>query len=54
MGFDTPAFARRLEAAGVDTAQAEAHAEAVRDAVATRADLAASFGSLAAALLAAP
>ena len=50
MGFDTPAFARRLEAAGVDTA----HAEAVRDAVATRADLAASFGSLAAALLAAP
>ena len=32
-GFDTLAYARRLKAAGVDEAQAEAHAEAVRDAV---------------------
>ena len=43
-GFDTLAYARRLKAAGVDEAQAEAHAEAVRDAVtegvATKADLA--------------
>ena len=42
-GFDTLAYARRLKAAGVDEAQAEAHAEAVRDAitegVATKADL---------------
>ena len=41
--FDTLAYARRLKAAGVDEAQAEAHAEAVRDAmtegVATKADL---------------
>ncbi len=44
-GFDTLTYARRLRAAGVDEAQAEAHAEAVRDAVmegvATKADLAA-------------
>ncbi len=33
-GFDTLSYARRLKAAGVDEAQAEAHAEAVRDAVA--------------------
>ena len=43
-GFDTLTYARRLKAAGVDEAQAEAHAEAVRDAVtegvATKADLA--------------
>ena len=43
-GFDTLAYARRLKEAGVDEAQAEAHAEAVRDAVtegvATKADLA--------------
>ncbi len=43
-GFDTLAYARRLKAAGVDEAQAEAHAEAVRDAitegVATKADVA--------------
>ena len=42
-GFDTPAYARRLKEAGVDEAQAEAHAEAVRDAttegVATKADI---------------
>ena len=31
--FDTLAYARKLKAAGVDEAQAEAHAEAVRDAV---------------------
>ena len=43
-GFDTLAYARRLKEAGVDEAQAEAHAEAVRDAttkgVATKADIA--------------
>ena len=43
-GFDTLAYTRRLKAAGVDEGQAEAHAEAVRDAitegVATKADLA--------------
>ena len=42
-GFDTLTYARRLKEAGVDEAQAEAHAEAVRDAVtegvATKADL---------------
>ena len=41
--FDTLAHARRLKVAGVGEAQAEAHAEAVRDAVtegvATRADI---------------
>ena len=31
--FDTLAYARKLKAAGVAAAQAEAHAEAVRDAV---------------------
>ena len=35
LGFDTLLYARRLKAAGVDEAQAEAHAEAV----ATKADL---------------
>ena len=49
-GFDTLAYARRLKAAGVDEAQAEAHAEAVRDAitegVATRADLKAAVADL--------
>ena len=44
-GFDTLAYARRLKEAGVDEAQAEAHAEAVRAAItegaATKADLAA-------------
>ena len=43
-GFDTLTYARRLKAAGVDEAQAEAHAEAVRDAitegVASKADVA--------------
>ena len=43
-GFDTLSYARRLEDAGVDDAQAEAHAEAARDhvveAVATKADIA--------------
>ena len=32
-GFDTLACARRIKEAGVSDAQAEAHAEAVRDAV---------------------
>ena len=32
-GFDTFAYARRLKEAGVSDEQAEAHAEAVRDAV---------------------
>ena len=43
-GFDTLSYARRLKEAGVDEKQAEAHAEAVRDAitqgVATKADIA--------------
>ena len=43
-GFDTLSYARRLKDAGVDETQAEAHAEAVRDAitqgVATKADIA--------------
>ena len=43
-GFDTLSYARRLKDAGVDEKQAEAHAEAVRDAitqgVATKADMA--------------
>ncbi len=42
-GFDTLSYARCLKAVGVDEAQAETHAEAVRDAitqgVATKADL---------------
>ena len=44
IGFDTLSYARRLKDAGVDDVQAEAHAEAVRDAitegVATKADIA--------------
>ena len=32
-GFDTLSYARRLKEAGVDERQAEAHAEAVRDAM---------------------
>ena len=32
-GFDTLAYARRLKEAGVSDEQAEAHAEAIRDAV---------------------
>ena len=44
LGFDTLVYARRLKEAGVDDAQAEAHAEAMRDAitesVATKADIA--------------
>ena len=43
-GFDTLSYARRLKDAGVGEKQAEAHAEAVRDAitqgVATKADIA--------------
>ena len=43
-GFDTLSYARRLKEAGVDEKQAEAHAEAVRDAMtqgaATKADIA--------------
>ena len=42
--FDTLSFAKRLVAAGVERSQAEAHAEAIRDAmaesVATKADIA--------------
>ena len=33
VAFDTLAYARKLKAAGVDGAQAEAHAEAMRDAL---------------------
>ena len=43
-GFDSLSYAQRLKAAGVDEKQAEAHAEAVRDAmtqgIATKADIA--------------
>lgn len=43
-GFDALTYARRLKEAGIDEAQAEAHAEAVRDAImegaATKADIA--------------
>ena len=50
MTIDTLAYARRLKSAGVDPEQAEAHADAMRDAVtegaATRADLAATEGRL--------
>ena len=50
LAFDTLAYARRLKEAGVDDAQAEAHAEAVRDAVtegvATKADLETSIAGL--------
>ena len=49
-GFDTLAYARRLKEAGVDEAQAEAHAETVRDAitegVATKADIVALCAAL--------
>ena len=52
--FDTLATARKLKAAGVDDAQAEAHAEAIasavhsgRDDLATRTDLAAVKADLA-------
>ncbi len=49
-GFDTLTYARRLKAAGVDEAQAEAHAEAVRDAVtegvATKDDLDKGIGAV--------
>lgn len=42
--FDTLSFVKRLVAAGVEQSQAEAHAEAIRDAmtegVATKADIA--------------
>ena len=41
MSFDTLAYMRRLEAAGVERAQAEAHAGAVGGSAATRADLSA-------------
>ncbi len=50
MTIDTLAHARRLEAAGVPSEQAEAHAEAARDAVtenaATKADLRAVVAEL--------
>ena len=50
LAFDTLAYARRLKEAGVDDAQAEAHAEAVRDAVtegvATKAELETSIAGL--------
>ena len=48
--FDTLAYARRLKEAGAGEAQAEAHAEAVRDAVtecvAAKADLCATVADL--------
>ena len=48
--FDTLSYARRLKEAGVDEAQAEVHAEAVRDAVtegvATKADLKSAVADL--------
>ena len=54
MTIDTLAYARRLEAAGVASEQAEAHAEAARDAVTenavTKADLRAVVAELKAAL----
>ena len=47
MAFDTLAYAQRLKAAGVAADQAEAHAQAVRDAVtettASKADLESGF-----------
>ena len=50
MAFDTLAYAQRLKAAGVDEEQAEAHAQAVRDAVtettASKADLEAGFARI--------
>ena len=50
MAFDTLAYAQRLKAAGVDEEQAEAHAQAVRDAVtettASKADLESGFARL--------
>ena len=42
-GFDTPAVMRKLEAAGVNRKQAEAHTETLRDSrvgLATKADIA--------------
>ena len=42
-GFDTLAIVRKLEAAGIDRKQAEAHTEALRDSragLATKADIA--------------
>ena len=48
--FDTLSYARRLKEAGVDEAQAEVHAEAVRDAVtegvATKVDLKSAVADL--------
>ena len=51
--FDTPSAARKLEAAGVERRQAEAHAEALREAAgaardeyATKADLDAAIATL--------
>ncbi len=50
MGFDTLAYARRLESAGVEPAQAEAHADALQaaisESVATKADLQAGLADL--------
>lgn len=49
MTIDTLAYARRLKSAGVDPEQAEAHADAIRDAVtegaATKADLQAGLAA---------
>ena len=49
-GFDTLSYARRLKDAGVDEKQAEAHAEAVRNAitqgVASKVDLDKGFSAL--------
>ncbi len=50
MAFDTLAYAQRLKAAGVAAAQAEAHAQALRDTVtettASKADLESGFARL--------
>ena len=50
MAFDTLAYAQRLKTAGVAAAQAEAHAQAMRDAVtetsASKADLESGFARL--------
>ena len=50
MAIDTLGYAKRLEAAGVDRAQAEARAEAIRTVVeaglATKVDLEAAFARL--------
>jgi hypothetical protein len=50
MAFDTLAYMKRLEAGGIDRAQAEAHAEAINDYLrpdlATKDDIAALRGEM--------